>query len=108
MDSSTACIYSTFGSDPDLAELVELFVAEMPERIERLLALYDDGNLPELRRTAHHLKGASGSYGFQPLSPAASRLESTVKADRPDDQIKADLDALVDLCKRVRAGSANS
>lgn len=99
-------IYSTLGADPDLSELVELFVAEMPGRLENLLSLYDSGNLVELRRTAHQIKGAAGSYGFHALTPAAARLEASLKADRPEDEIKQELDELAGLCARIRAGSA--
>ena len=35
--SSTAFVYSQYGADPDLGELVELFVEEMPDRIQSLL-----------------------------------------------------------------------
>jgi HPt (histidine-containing phosphotransfer) domain-containing protein len=99
-------IYSTLGTDPDLGELVEMFVSEMPARLESLLSLYDSGNMSELRRLAHQIKGAAGSYGFHSLSPAAARLEASLKSERPEEQIKHEIDELVALCSRIRAGSA--
>ena len=52
-----------------------------------------------------HLKGAAGSYGFGPVSPIAGKLEDSLIADRPEEFIRADLDALVDICRRIRSGS---
>src|SRR5437773_2145885 len=103
--SSTAFIFSALGGDVDLGSLVELYVAEMPRRIEALLKQYDDGNRHELRRAVHQLKGAAGSYGFHALTPAAAQLERSLDIDRPEEQIKAELDALLELCRRVVGGA---
>lgn len=105
MSTSAAGIYSSLVSDPDLGELVAMFVAEMPDKIENLLRLYDDGDRGELTRAAHQMKGAAGSYGFHDITPHAARLELSLKSDRPEEQIKQELDALLDLCHRVRAGA---
>lgn len=102
----TAPVYSTLGNDPDLQDLVALFVDEMPGRIEKLIARFDAGELDELRRAAHQLKGAAGSYGFHAVTPLAARLEANLRGDALEDQIQADLDSLIALCGRMRAGSA--
>src|SRR5205814_2176597 len=99
--SSTAAIFSALGGDADLSPLVELYVAEMPRRIETLLTQYDDGDRRELRRSVHQIKGAAGSYGFHVLTPAAAQLERSLEIDRPEEPIKAELDALLELCRRV-------
>jgi HPt (histidine-containing phosphotransfer) domain-containing protein len=104
--SRQVAIYSTLGGDPDLGELVELFVSELPDRIETLEKNYETANWDELRRTAHQIKGAAGSYGFHALTPAAAKLEAAIKGERGEDQITADLNELLDLCRRVRAGVA--
>jgi histidine phosphotransfer protein HptB len=102
--SRQAAIYSSLGGDPDLGELVELFVAEMPERVDLLETYYETANWEELRRTAHQIKGAAGSYGFHDITPAAARVEAAVKGRTGEDQITADLLELLDLCRRIRAG----
>ena len=97
-------LYSTLGSDPDLAELVEMFVAEMPERIAHLLSLFEQQNGEQLGRTAHQLKGAAGSYGFHQLTPYAAKLESAVRGGAPLEQVQQALTELVEICQCLRAG----
>lgn len=105
-DRSAAYVYSDLADDADLGELVELFVAELPERLERLVRQFDDGNRSELRRTVHQMKGAAGSYGFHAVTPLAARLEQSLQNDGPEAQVKTELEALLELCRRLRSGSA--
>jgi HPt (histidine-containing phosphotransfer) domain-containing protein len=102
--SRQTALYSSLGGDPDLGELVEMFVFEMPDRIDRLERQYETANWEELRRTAHQIKGAAGSYGFHEITPAAAKLEAAIKGRTGEDQITADLNELLDLCRSVRAG----
>lgn len=104
--TSSHAVYSTLGADPELAELVELFVEEMPERIGRLLGELDDQNWTELARTAHQLKGAAGSYGFHQLTPLARHLEIALCNDESEAQIRQATLELVKLCRQARSGAA--
>ncbi|MHB1033361.1 MAG: Hpt domain-containing protein [Pirellulales bacterium] len=101
----TEPLYSTLGGDPDLAEIVTMFVDEMPERIENLETRFKTHDFENLQRAAHQLKGAAGSYGFNEVTPYAARLETAVREHEPEDRIQDALDALVDLCRRARAGT---
>jgi HPt (histidine-containing phosphotransfer) domain-containing protein len=101
-------IHSSLAEDADLGEIVELFVAEMPQRIERLVDRAAAGDWTELGRLAHQLKGAAGSYGFEPVSPAAARLEAALQSQCPESQIRAALDELIGMCRRMRAGLPES
>ncbi len=98
-------LYSILGSDPDLGGIVEMFVDEMPGRISTLLQQLEESNWEELRRTAHQLKGAAGSYGFDAISPCAAKLEDSVVNHEPEEQIRESVNALVALCRRTRAGA---
>jgi HPt (histidine-containing phosphotransfer) domain-containing protein len=102
----SAPLYSTFGDDPDLGELVDMFVEEMPGRIETLLQLYNSADKDGLKRFAHQLKGSAGSYGFGQLTPTSARLEQSLKTNEPEEVIKQAVDELLDLCGRVRRGVA--
>lgn len=97
-------IYSSFGGDADLGELVEMFVEEMPERIAALEQAFASDDWESLQRTAHQLKGAGGSYGFDQLTPYAKSLEFSVKDAEPSTTIEKHLNALIDICKKLRAG----
>ena len=100
-------IYSVFASDPVLSELVEMYVAEMPDRIAALVQAFAGSDREIMRRSAHQMKGAAGSYGFDCLTQSAATLESTVGDNLPEAEIQRSLDDLVQLCRRIRAGSPN-
>lgn len=102
--SCPAPIYSPLARDPDLAEIVSLYVEEMPERIERLHRLLAAAEWNELRRAAHQLKGSAGSHGFEPVSLAAGELESALRSNAPAMEIRQSVERLVDICRAVRAG----
>jgi HPt (histidine-containing phosphotransfer) domain-containing protein len=107
---SNACVenewlYSTLADDPDLGELAEMYVEEMPGRMDELLALSAERKWPELARKSHQLKGAAGSYGFDQITPCAQQLETAARRGQSEEQIRAALDKLIALCKRLRAGA---
>jgi len=52
-------IYSTLGDDPDLQDIVEMFVEEMPGRTQTFLNHLASGDWEGLCRVAHQLKGAA-------------------------------------------------
>jgi signal transduction histidine kinase/DNA-binding response OmpR family regulator len=99
-----AFVYSHLAADPDLGELVDLFVQEMPGRIDALDAQGKSRDWKQLAQTAHQLKGAAGSYGFDEITPYAARLEAALRETQQEDQILSSLDELVTFCRRVRAG----
>jgi histidine phosphotransfer protein HptB len=98
------CIHSSLASDPELGEIVEMFVEEMPGRVASLLDHFKRKDWDGLRQSAHQLKGAAGSYGFTAISPCAGKLESVIRDGEPEHQIYAAVTELVDLCGRVRSG----
>ncbi|MEX0818987.1 MAG: Hpt domain-containing protein, partial [Pirellulaceae bacterium] len=99
-------VYSTLGLDPDLGDLVEMFVDEMPERVARLRACWDNGDMNGLERAAHQFKGAAGSYGFEELTPDLQRLDHSIRLSREEAEILNAIEAVAELCSRVRAGAA--
>jgi HPt (histidine-containing phosphotransfer) domain-containing protein len=98
-------IFSALAWDPNLRDLVELFVREMPQRIDQLKAAYDSGDNEAVLRLAHRLKGAAGSHGFHQITPFAGALETAVKNNEPNRHIRRALDELVELCERVQPGT---
>ncbi len=97
-------LYSSFATDPELSEIVELFVEEMPGRIQTLVEQYASGDWEGLRRTAHQLHGAAGSYGFDEISPMAARLERFLSTGEQEEPIRGAVERLIGGCKRARAG----
>ena len=68
-------LFSEFASDPDMIEIVDRFVAGLPDRMGALRAALAAGDATDARRLAHQLKGAAGGYGFGPITAAAGDLE---------------------------------
>jgi len=103
MSKTTQGIQSLLHDDPELQELVEMFVGELPERVNSLRRQIDSGNWNEVRRTAHQLKGAGGSYGFPQLSQAAAAVEFMIEDIRTPQEILAGVEEIAALCERFEA-----
>ncbi len=89
-----------------LGELVEMFVQEMPDRIASLVNQAAERDWAQLARTAHQLKGAAGSYGFNEITPSAAKLEAMARNGEQEEAILAACQDLLGLCRRIRAGTA--
>ena len=98
-------LYSALAADPDLAEIVELFVAELPGRLSALRRAFETGDRELVGRLAHQLKGAGGSYGFDALTHSAAQLEKAARGDQSNQLLQAALDQLAATASRVRAGT---
>ena len=100
-------IRSEFSSDPEMREIVELFVGEMPRRIATLSSHWEAQQLEDLRRLAHQIKGASAGYGFPSIGSAAGRVEQTLVTlgngglGSSLDQLRKQVHDLISLCQRV-------
>jgi histidine phosphotransfer protein HptB len=98
-------LFSPLAEEPDLREVVDLFVAELPDRAQTVLRTFQTQDVQGLRRAAHQLKGAAGSYGFDSITAAAARLEDAVIASQPEEELLGAIHELVDLCRRARGGT---
>lgn len=100
-------IVSQFAADPDMVELVQMFVDEMPQRVRTIQDQWQSHSFTDLRRTAHQIKGASGGYGFPLVGQVAAKLEQALTGvlDRKTAEdlaaLQQQVDALVSVCNRV-------
>lgn len=101
--SPQPAIHSSLAADPVLCEMVEQFVAEMPNRIAWLERQFDEGDWEGLKRAAHQMKGAAGSYGFDRLTPYALRLETLIADGATKREIAAATGELAAQCRCVTA-----
>ena len=92
---------SDFQNEPTVRKLLDRFVERLPERVTTIQSLLRDGNMNDLRQAVHQLKGAGGGYGFPRITEAASVAEEHIKAKTDLEAIKRDVDALVQLIRRV-------
>jgi len=97
-------LISTLADDPDYADVLELFIAELPDRIEALEQALDVGAWDTLRQLAHQMKGCGGSYGFDVITEVAAATESALREGAETPEIRAELGRLTETCRRAIAG----
>ena len=97
-------IYSSLATDKDLCVLVDMYIKDIPNRVSAMNHAYSISDLESLRREAHRMKGAAGSYGFEELTHAAASLENSIRNPDENDEITTRFEMLTDLCDRIRAG----
>lgn len=61
--------------DPELAELVELFLNGSRRDAAQLAEALDQGDLATAQRIGHSAKGAGAAYGFHGLSDLGRQVE---------------------------------
>ncbi|MBK7875096.1 MAG: response regulator [Planctomycetes bacterium] len=89
--------------DPELAELVQLFVADLSRDLEKLTRALEAGDLKQVAFLAHQLKGSAGSYGFPELTRQAARLESCAKGQLSDSHVEIELEQFARMCSGLQA-----
>ena len=97
-------IYSSLAGDPCMGELVEMYIEETPARIAALEQAFAGGDRDALRISAHQMRGAAGSYGFEPLTISAGVLETAIRAGESPETVQRAFDELIAACRRIRAG----
>jgi HPt (histidine-containing phosphotransfer) domain-containing protein len=94
-------LLSEFASDPEMLELVEMFVAQLPGRVEAIRKSVDQIDMAMLAQLAHQLKGAGGGYGFPSITETAGAVEKLAKAQATVDELRKPVDELISLCTRA-------
>lgn len=97
-----ACEYA---DDLDLWDVIEGFVGRLHERVGQMRHSLAHNDLEEVRRLAHQLKGAGGSYGYPALTDASRVLEQAAKAGDAEAANLA-LAGLARLCQAAVRGWA--
>ena len=96
-------IYSEYTDDADLVDIIDEFAAGLEADVESMRKAMESGDHDGLRRLAHQMKGAGGSYGYPMLTGAAMRLEGAAKAKDAESGTIA-LDKLETFCQSVIRG----
>ncbi len=96
-------ICSEYANDEDLVVLIDEFAAGLGEDIASMRTVLEGGDYDGLRRLAHQMKGAGGSYGYPMLTETAKVLEEAAKEEDVKTGTTA-LDELEALCQAVNLG----
>ena len=71
----------TPAGEPDvLAEVLNLFLVEVPLRMDRLRNAWAAGNIEEVLRAVHSLKGGAGNIGARRLYEVCRQLDAKGKS----------------------------
>ena len=101
-------LISDFANDPDMSEIIEMFVCGLEERIESIQIAFNDRLFKTVSGIAHQLKGAAGGYGYPRLSELALDVEQLANKNASEDHVEAALSLLVEQCQRAIAGVRGS
>ncbi|HWI18854.1 MAG TPA: Hpt domain-containing protein [Vicinamibacterales bacterium] len=71
--------------EPDvLSEVLQLFLTEVPPRIDRLRNAWAAGNIEEVHRAAHSLKGSAGNIGANAFFEVCKELDEKSRSGQAD------------------------
>lgn len=93
---------SELAGDTELADILEIFVAELPKRMRSVEEALNTSDYALVGRLAHQLKGSAGGYGFPVISEVAGILEKHAGASADVAAITEQVRRLADLCASAR------
>ena len=99
-------LLSDYADDPDMLELVEMFVNEMPQRVSAIEEAVNSSNRASIANLAHQLKGAAGGYGFGVITEAAAIVETEARSQKQMDELQRSINDLLSLCRRASCQAA--
>jgi signal transduction histidine kinase/HPt (histidine-containing phosphotransfer) domain-containing protein len=105
---AAARLVSEWAGDLEMTELVQAFVGNLGAHVRTIDSAMAGGDVESLRRHAHQLRGAAGSYGFPTMSVAAGQLEDAIVQGSDRVQLAPLAQSLTDLCRAVRDASQST
>ncbi len=99
-------IFSQIDNDADMAELIVMFVEEMPARAALIEQSFSGKEWKNLANEAHKLRGSAGGHGFSKLGKIAGALEDVVRdaaglEEARVQEIRSQVEQLTSYCRRV-------
>ncbi len=65
--------------DSDLEDLIPMFLKNRHKDVDDIRRLLREGNMGEIRRLGHSMKGSGGGYGFDEISEIGRGMEEAAK-----------------------------
>lgn len=94
-------VISSLASESDMAELIDMFVDELPSRLHAFEQAIESQNWESIRTISHQLKGAAPGYGFESVGKAAGAVEHLILHSGEVAEIEAAIGVLLEICSRV-------
>jgi HPt (histidine-containing phosphotransfer) domain-containing protein len=90
------------GDSELLANLFQLFLTDVPKKLDRMEACARENDIYGVERTAHSLKGAAATVGATRLCELAAATEMAAKAGSGD-ELQRLRQELADVCGETMA-----
>ncbi len=88
--------------DEDMKQtMIEMLLEEIPEEMDKMQALNEEGNWKELREVSHKMKSTLSFVGNPSMTAANQQIEDIAKVGEGTDAIPALLATLLDLYPKV-------
>jgi PAS domain S-box-containing protein len=94
-------IKSSLAGNARMMKIIPEFVSGLPEEVRKMNDLLQRNDLVALQHVVHQLLGASGGYGFDPVTEPAARAEESIKTGKALEAITAEVNTLIDVIRRI-------
>jgi len=94
-------LVSFLTENPDYTKTIEMFIDNLPKRIEEMQASLNERDFQDLAFKVHALKGLGGFAGFPIYTEKAKTIEQMI-SDNQIDNIQEQIDELSKLCRRTK------
>jgi diguanylate cyclase (GGDEF)-like protein len=92
---------SSLANNEKFKNVLEKFVARLPERIEEMQRLLGEKDLDNLGRAVHQLKGAAGGYGFPEITSVAGEAMESIRHAAAIEEIAPQVQTMIALIRQV-------
>ena len=99
--SSESALFDGLLDGDTMAELVEEFVGELPDKVQAIENAFRARNFQLLTELVHKLKGVAGMYGFPQVSEVALRVKHCASEGDDLEQLRARVCELTSLCREA-------
>jgi CheY-like chemotaxis protein/HPt (histidine-containing phosphotransfer) domain-containing protein len=97
----SAMIRSSEAGNPRIKTIIPEFVDGLPSQVRKMIDLLKSNDLPALQKIVHQLRGASGGYGFDPITEFATTAEESIKTNKALESITSEINSLIEVIRRV-------
>jgi HPt (histidine-containing phosphotransfer) domain-containing protein len=88
--------------DQFIAEIIEIYLADLSERVHKISLQMSEGDSSAVAATAHAIKGSSGHFGAVHLIELSREIEDRARRKRTEG-LQATIDSMIEEAERVRA-----
>lgn len=99
---------SSFAHDPAMVPMIDDFVAQLGASIRDIEAALANEDSEALARLCRDMKSEAGTFGFEPISSAASDAEQALASGKPIRDAEPHIKILVGLCRQARGCSVRA